>query len=65
MTLGRLRRRMMKVKDLVAILENSHEPDDEIIFYRLENSVLTECQLETILNADDRCEITIEEVEDE
>ena len=54
----------MKVKDLIAILENSHEPDDELIFYHLENSVLTECQVETILNADDRCEITIEKVEE-
>tara|TARA_R100001015_G_C4635146_1_gene203678 strand:+ start:841 stop:1008 length:168 start_codon:yes stop_codon:yes gene_type:complete len=55
----------MKVKDLVTLLENSHEPDNEVIFYRLENSVLTECQVETILNADDRCEITIEELDNE
>jgi len=52
----------MKVKDLITILENSHEPDNEVIFYRLENSVLTECQIETILDVDDRCEITIEGV---
>ena len=52
----------MKVKDLVTLLENSHEPDNEVIFYRLENSVLTECQIETILDVDDRCEITIEGV---
>ena len=55
----------MKVKDLVTILENSHEPDDEVIFYHLENSVLTECQVETILNADDRSEIKIEELKED
>ena len=51
----------MKVKDLIAILENSHDPDDELIFYHLENSVLTECQIETILDTELGCEITIEE----
>ena len=55
----------MKVKDLITILKNSHEPDDELIFYHLENSVLTECQIETILDVDDRCEITIEGLDDE
>jgi len=55
----------MKVKDLIAILENSHEPDDELIFYHLENSQLTECQVETILDVDDRCEITIEKLDEE
>jgi len=56
---------MMKVKNLIAILENSHEPDNEVIFYRLENSVLTECQIETILDVDDRCEMTIKERDDD
>lgn len=52
----------MLVKDLMTRLENSHKPDDELIFYHLENSVLTECQIETILNVDDRSEITIEKL---
>jgi len=55
----------MQVKNLITILENSHEPDDELIFYHLENSVLTECQVETILDVDDRCEITIEKLDEE
>jgi len=53
----------MKIKELIEQLKEYNNLDDEVIFYRLENSVLTECQLETILNADDRCEITLEILE--
>ena len=52
----------MLVKDLMTRLENSHDPDDELIFYHLENSVLTGCQLETILDTELGCEITIEKL---
>ena len=31
----------MKVKDLIKILENSNMPDNEVLCYRTENSVLT------------------------
>jgi len=47
----------MKVKDLINILE-SYNQNDEVIFYNLENNDLKQFQLETILNADGRCEIT-------
>ena len=52
----------MKIKELIEQLKEYNNLDDEVIFYHLENSVLTECQVENILNVDDRCEITIEEL---
>lgn len=47
----------MKVKDLINILE-SYNQNDEVIFYNLENNDLKQFELETILSADGRCEIT-------
>jgi hypothetical protein len=49
----------MTVKDLKKTLDQCNE-EDEIIWYTLDNSVLTSRNLETILNnTDGFCEITI------
>lgn len=47
----------MKVKDLINILYKQNLYD-EVIFYNLENYDLKQFELETILSADGRCEIT-------
>ena len=39
----------MKVKELIKTLQKL-EPDDEIVFYHLKNSELTQCVYETILD---------------
>ena len=53
----------MKVKELLKILK-THNENNEVIFYNLNNYNLKEFQLETILDVDGRCEITTyEEVE--
>ena len=49
----------MKVKQLLKILK-SMEGEQEIIFYTLTHYDLSERTLETILDVDGRCEITIE-----
>ena len=48
----------MTVKDLKKTLDNCNDKD-EIIWYTLDNYVLTSRTLETILNIDGQCEITI------
>ena len=50
---------IMKVKQLLKILK-SMKGEQEIIFYTLTHYDLSERTLETILDVDGRCEITIE-----
>ena len=52
----------MTVKELKKILSEQDE-SNEVIFYNLDNNNLTEFKLETILDADNRCEITTYEKE--
>ena len=55
----------MKIKELKDKIKNL--PDNqEIVFYNLENNNLTEYNLETIIDVDDRLEITTtkEEIDD-
>ena len=47
----------MLVKNLIKILKK-HNPDNQVIFYNLENHHLTEYNLESIIECDDRTEIT-------
>ena len=49
----------MKVKELINKLK-LEDSNKDIRFYFLENNVLQGCQLETILEADDQVEITIQ-----
>jgi len=54
--------RKMKVKDLIDTL-SKFDKEKEIVFYNLNNDNLESRELETILDVDDRIEITIEEIE--
>ena len=47
----------MTVKELKKILSEQDE-SNEVIFYNLDNNHLTEFKLETIIDVDNRCEIT-------
>jgi len=47
----------MTVKELKKLLSEQDE-NNEVIFYNLDNNNLTEFKLETIIDADNRCEIT-------
>ena len=47
----------MKVSELKKIL-SKQDDDNEVIFYNLENHNLKEFKLESIIEADNRCEIT-------
>tara|TARA_R100001086_G_scaffold66976_3_gene31270 strand:+ start:610 stop:783 length:174 start_codon:yes stop_codon:yes gene_type:complete len=47
----------MKVSELKKIL-SKQDNDNEVIFYNLENHNLKEFKLESIIEADNRCEIT-------
>lgn len=48
----------MQVKDLIKTLQK-HNLNNEVVFYNLDNNDLRQKEyLETILNADDQCEIT-------
>ena len=54
----------MKVKNLIETLQKL-EPNDEIIFYHLKNSELTNCVYETILNPEKGyIEFTIQDYDD-
>ena len=50
----------MKVKELIKALSYYHS-DDDITFYFLKNDVLTNCQLETIIETDMGVELTIQD----
>ena len=52
----------MTVKELKKILSEQDE-SNEVIFYNLDNNHLTEFKLETIIDADNRREITTYEEE--
>ena len=52
----------MTVKELKKILSEQDE-SNEVIFYNLDNNNLTEFKLETIIDVDNRCEITTYEKE--
>ena len=47
----------MTVKELKNIL-SKHNDNNEVIFYNLENHDLKQFKLESIIDVDDRCEIT-------
>tara|TARA_B100000073_G_scaffold82161_1_gene62659 strand:+ start:2154 stop:2438 length:285 start_codon:yes stop_codon:yes gene_type:complete len=47
----------MKLKQFLKILAK-HDENNEVIFYNLKDNNLTEFKLETILDADERTEIT-------
>ena len=47
----------MKVSELKKIL-SKQDNDNEVIFYNLENHNLKEFKLESIIEVDNRCEIT-------
>jgi|TARA_R100000030_G_scaffold21103_1_gene15155 hypothetical protein len=47
----------MTVKELKKIL-SKQDDNNEVIFYNLENHDLKQFKLESIIGADDRCEIT-------
>tara|TARA_Y100000114_G_scaffold123794_1_gene119436 strand:- start:647 stop:811 length:165 start_codon:yes stop_codon:yes gene_type:complete len=47
----------MTVKQLKKIL-SKHDDNQEVIFYNLKNYNLTQFKLESIIDADGRCEIT-------
>ncbi len=51
------RRCSMTVKELKKIL-SKQDDNNEVIFYNLENHDLKQFKLESIIDADDRCEIT-------
>lgn len=54
----------MQVKNLIETLQKL-EPNDEIIFYHLKNSELTNCVYETILDVEEGyIEFTIQDYED-
>ena len=52
----------MTVKELIKVL-SSQNPNNEVIFYNLANHNLSEFNLESIVDADGRCEITTTEEE--
>ena len=52
----------MTVKELKKLLSEQDE-SNEVIFYNLDNNNLTEFKLETIIDADNRSEITTYEEE--
>jgi len=54
----------MTVEELIQRLSKVDQ-DAEIILYHLKDNNLEECQLETIIECDDRVEMTIEEISDE
>mgnify|MGYP003114048097 FL=1 len=47
----------MNVKELKKIL-SKQDDNNEVIFYNLENHNLKQFKLESVIDADDRCEIT-------
>jgi len=49
----------MKVEKLIRLLK-THDQDKEVIFYTSVDYDLTEVELESILDVDDRIEITFE-----
>tara|TARA_R100000742_G_C4167532_1_gene6960 strand:- start:66 stop:269 length:204 start_codon:yes stop_codon:yes gene_type:complete len=54
----------MKVKELTKTLEKL-DPNDNIVFYYLKNSVLTNCEYETILDVEEGyIEFTIQDYDD-
>jgi len=53
----------MTVKELVQKLLK-HNLKNEVVFYKLDNHELTRGEIETIINADGRTEITIQEGND-
>ena len=50
----------MKVKELIEWL-SLQDKDDNLTFYFLKNDVLTNCQLETIIETDMGVELTIQD----
>ena len=50
----------MKVSELIEAL-SYYNGDDDITFYFLKNDVLTNCQLETIIETDMGVELTIQD----
>ena len=50
----------MKVKELIEWL-SLQDRDDDLTFYFLKNDVLTNCQLETIIETDMGVEFTIQD----
>ena len=53
----------MKVKELIEWL-SLQDRDDDLTFYFLKNDVLTNCQLETIIETDMGVEFTIQDTEE-
>ena len=53
----------MKVKELIEWL-SLQDRDDDLTFYFLKNDVLTNCQLETIIETDMGVELTIQDTEE-
>ena len=49
----------MKVKDLIKALKKCNQ-NSKVIFYYLKNNDLTSCSYETLLNVDNRVELTIQ-----
>jgi hypothetical protein len=58
-TLKNEREKPMTVKKFIEILQGFNEAQ-EVIFYQLENNDLRHVGVETILDCDNRCEITLE-----
>ena len=50
----------MKVRELIEWL-SLQDKDDDLTFYFLKNDVLTNCQLETIIETDMGVELTIQD----
>ena len=51
----------LKVESLYLLnyfMKSEQDESNEVIFYNLDNNNLTEFKLETIIDADNRCEIT-------
>ena len=53
----------MKVSELVKKL-SQFDNDDNVTFYFLKNDVLTNCQLETIIETDMGVELTIQDTDE-
>ena len=50
----------MRVSELIETL-SKYDRDDDVTFYFLKNDVLTNCQLETIIETDMGVELTIQD----
>jgi hypothetical protein len=50
----------MKVKDIIKALKKCNQ-ESELVFYHLKNDDLINCKYETLLEVDNRVELTIQE----